>query len=84
MKSKGGEVEFDSTWDWTTPGADVLQEASWTGKSIFRIPGPNEVDYGVESQEIRSAFTDFQYIGSEKRGDESVFMVGFRGDLLGR
>ena len=46
------------------------------GKPVFRIPGPNEVDYGVESREIRSALTDFKYIGSEKRGDESVYMAG--------
>ena len=38
------------------------------GKVFFRIPGPNEVDYGVESREIRSALTDYKYIGSEKRG----------------
>ena len=76
MKTKTGEVEFDLTWDWTTPDADMVYYFEWTGKTIFRIPGPNEVDYGVESREIRSALTDFQYIGSEKRGDESVYMAG--------
>ena len=76
MKTKNGDVEFDLTWDWTTPDADVVNDFEWTGKTVFRIPGPNEVDYGVESREIRSALTDFKYIGSEKRGDESVYMAG--------
>ena len=76
MKTKTGDVEFDLTWDWTTPDADVTNDFEWTGKTVFRIPGPNEVDYGVESREIRSALTDFKYIGSEKRGDESVYMAG--------
>ena len=76
MKTKTGDVEFDLTWDWTTPDADVVNDFEWTGKTIFRIPGPNEVDYGVESREIRSALSDFKYIGSEKRGDESVYMAG--------
>ena len=76
MKTKTGDVEFDLTWDWTTPGADVVYDFEWTGKTVFRIPGPNEVDYGVESREIRSALTDFKYVGSEKRGDESVYMAG--------
>ena len=56
MKKKTGDVEFDLTWDWTTPDADVVNDFEWTGKTVFRIPGPNEVDYGVESREIRSAF----------------------------
>ena len=76
MKTKTGDVEFDLTWDWTTPDADVVNDFEWTGKTIFRIPGPNEVDYGVESREIRSALTDFKYVRSEKRGDESVYMAG--------
>ena len=76
MKTKTGDVEFDLTWDWTTPDADVVNDFEWTGKTVFRIPGPNEVDYGVESREIRSALTDFKYIGPEKRGDESVYMAG--------
>ena len=76
MKTKTGGVDFDLTWDWTTPDADVVNDFEWTGKTIFRIPGPNEVDYGVESREIRSALTDFKHVGSEKRGDESVYMAG--------
>ena len=80
MKTKTNEVEFDLTWDWTTPDVDVIQDFEWTGKTVFRIPGPNKVDYGIESREIRSALTDFKYIGSEKRGDEGVYMAG-RGSL---
>ena len=68
MKTKTGDVEFDLTWDWTTPDADMIYDFEWTG--------PNEVDYGVESREIRSALTDFNYTGSEKRGDESVYVAG--------
>ena len=76
MKTQNGEVEFDLTWDWITPDADVINDSQWRGKTIFRIPGPNEVDYGIMSREIRSALADFQYIGSEKRGDENVYMAG--------
>jgi len=76
MKTKTGDVEFDLTWDWTTPDADIVNGFEWTGKTVFRIPGPNEADYGAESREIRSASTDFKYVGSEKQGDESVYMAG--------
>ena len=39
MKTKTCDVEFDLTWDWTTPDADVVNDFEWTGKTIFRIPG---------------------------------------------
>ena len=32
MKTKNGDVEFDLTWDWTTPDADVVNDFEWTGK----------------------------------------------------
>ena len=51
------KVDFDLTWDWTTPLSDLFQDFEWTGKTVFRIPGPNEVDYGIESREIKSALT---------------------------
>ena len=76
MKTKTGDVEFDLTWGWTTPDADVVYDFEWTGKTVFRVPGPNEVDYGVESREIRSALSDFKHVGSEKWGGESVYMAG--------
>ena len=63
MKTKTVDVEFDLKWDWTTPDADVVYDFEWTGKTVFRAPGPNEVDYGVESREIRSALTDFKHVG---------------------
>ena len=47
MKMKTHEAEFNLTWDWTTPDADVIQNFEWTGKAVFRIPGPNEVDHGI-------------------------------------
>ena len=70
------KIDFDITWDWTSPLSDVFQDFEWTGKSVFRIPGPNEVDYGIESREIKSALTDNQYVGNERIGDESIYMVG--------
>ena len=76
MRTQTNEVEFDLTWDWTTPDADVIQDFEWTGKTVFSFLGPNEVDYGIESREIRSALSDLNYIGSEKRGGESVYMAG--------
>ena len=76
MKTKTGDVEFDLTWGWTTPDADMTFDFEWTGKSVFRIPGPNGVDYGIESRENSLALADFKYVGSEMRGDESVCMAG--------
>jgi hypothetical protein len=64
MKTTTGDVEFDLTWDWTTPDAYITFDFGWTGKYVFRIPGPNEVDYGIGSREVRSALTDFKYVGS--------------------
>ena len=51
-------------------------EDDWTGKTVFRIAGPNDVDYRVEAREIRYGLTDTSYIGSERSGENDVYLVG--------
>ena len=49
-----------------------------TGKTVFRIAGPNEIDYGVGSREIRNALTDFKYAGDGQQGMNDIYLVGAR------
>ena len=62
-------------WDWCNAKCKLLKEP-WTGKTIFRIAGPNEIDYGVESREIRNALTDFKYAGDGQQGANDIYLVG--------
>ena len=64
---KDGSFETFVVWDWCNAKCKLLKEP-WTGKTIFRIAGPNEIDYGVESREIRNALTDFKYAGDGQQG----------------
>ena len=40
------------------------------GKFVFRK------SYGIEPREIREAQADFNYVGSDREGDQSVYLVG--------
>ena len=73
------DLEFDLTWDWTSPYASRITD-SWTGKTIFRISGPDEVDYGIESREIRCGLTDEKYVGTERVGQNDIYLIG-QGDF---
>ena len=44
----------------------------WTGKTFFRVFGPYDTDYEVESSEVREAPTDFEFVGQEKMGDYMI------------
>ena len=63
---KDGSFETFVMWDWCNAGSKLLREP-WTGKTIFRIAGPNEIDYGVGSREIRNVLTDFKYARTDNR-----------------
>ena len=47
MKTKTGDVEFDLTWDWTTPDADMIYDFEWTGKTVFRILDQTKLIMGL-------------------------------------
>ena len=51
-------------------------KSEWTGMTIFRLPGPNEIDYGVESREIRNALTDSCYVGQGREGSMDIYLIG--------
>ena len=72
---KDGSIETFVVWDWCNANKKVLREP-WTGKTVFRIAGPNEMDYGVESREIRNALTDFKYAGDGQQGMNDIYLVG--------
>ena len=63
-KFTDGTVDFDLTWSWQEDRSRALK-GPWTGKTVFRFPGTNEVDYGIEAREVRHASTDTSYIGCE-------------------
>ena len=53
-----------------------MLKGDWKGMTIFRMPGPNEVDYGVEPREIRNAFTDSCYVGQGREGSMDIYLIG--------
>ena len=44
--------------NWKRRGSRPIDK-QWTGKTFFRVFGPYESDYEVESSEVREALTDF-------------------------
>ena len=57
--------------NWKRRGSRPIDK-QWTGKTFFRVFGPYESDYEVESSEVREALTDFEFVGQEKMGDYMV------------
>jgi hypothetical protein len=57
--------------NWKRRGTRPVDK-QWTGKTFFRVFGPYESDYEVESSEVREALTDFEFVGQEKMGDYMV------------
>ena len=43
---------------------------------LSHIPGPNEIDYGVEAREIRNALTDSCYVGQGREGSMDIYLIG--------
>ena len=52
--------------NWKSKGDYPIGE--WKGKTLFRVYGPNDVDYKVESHEIRESLTDWEFLGMEREG----------------
>ena len=59
-----------------SPNIRTVQPGGTEGVTVFRIPGPNEVDYGVESREIRNALTDSCYVGQGREGSMDIYLIG--------
>ena len=57
--------------NWKRRGTRPVDK-QWTGKTFFRVFGPYESDYEVESSEVRESLTDFEFVGQEKMGDYMV------------
>ena len=60
--------------NWKSKG-DKVTSVEWTGRTVFRVYGPYEADYHVESAEIREALTDWDFVGKEREGDGLVSLV---------
>ena len=60
--------------NWKSKG-DKVTSVEWTGRTMFRVYGPYEADYHVESAEIREALTDWDFIGKEREGDGLVSLI---------
>ena len=73
---KDGSFDADVSWDWSSREGQRVMKSEWTGMTIFRIPGPNEIDYGVESREIRNALTDSCYVGQGREGSMDIYLIG--------
>ena len=57
---------------------DYPINGEWTGKTFFRVYGPYESDYNIESVEIREAITDYEFVGREKEGECMISMFSPR------
>ena len=57
---------------------DYPINVEWTGKTFFRVYGPYESDYNIESVEIREAITDYEFVGREKEGECMISMFSPR------
>ena len=75
---KDGTFDADVSWDWSSRDGQRAMKGEWTGMTVFRIPGPNEIDYGVESREIRNALTDSCYVGQGREGSMDIYLIGKR------
>ena len=66
MSRKGKPLDLIQD-NWRTRGEYPVDEP-WTGRTTFRVYGPNDVDYRVEGQEIPEALTDWEFLGTEREG----------------
>ena len=69
---KDGTVDFMQD-NWKVK-VDYPINGEWTGKTFFRVYGPYESDYNIESVEIREAITDYEFVGREKEGECMISM----------
>lgn len=70
------ELDVDVSWDWSIREGQRVMKNERAGMTVFHIPGPNEVDYSVESREIRNALTDECYVGQGREGSLDIYLIG--------
>ena len=73
MSRKGKPLDLIQD-NWRIRGEYPMGEP-WTGRTMFRVYGPNDADYRVEGQEIREALTDWEFLGAEREGSMLVMHV---------
>ena len=74
-KFTDGTVDFDLTWSWQEDRSRALK-GPWTGKTVFRFPGTNEVDYGIEAREVRHASTDTSTLVASGKASADIHVIG--------
>ena len=55
--------------------SDYQTDSVWTGKTYFFMRGAGEANLEIEAKEIRDNLTDFDYVGNENIGNESVTLI---------
>ena len=73
---KDGMVDFMQD-NWKVK-MDYPINGEWIGKTFFRVYGPYESDYNIESMEIREALTDYEFVGREEEGECMISMFSPR------
>ena len=68
-----GKVDFIQD-NWGKRGEYPLSE-DWIGISCFRVYGPYEADPKIESNEVREALTDYDFVGNERSGEMLLNLV---------
>ena len=67
--------KVDSIQDnWRKQGEYPMSD-EWIGISCFRVYGPYEADPRIESNEVREALTDYDFIGNERSGEMLLNLV---------
>ena len=68
-----GKVDFIQD-NWRKRGEYPTSD-EWVGISCFRVYGPYESDPKIESDEVREALTDYDFVGNERSGDVLLNLV---------
>ena len=68
-----GKVDFIQD-NWRKRGEYPMSD-EWIGISCFRVYGPYEADPNIESNEVREALTDYDFIGNERSGEMLLNLV---------
>ena len=68
-----GKVDFIQD-NWRKRGEYPVSD-EWIGISCFRVYGPYESDPQIESDEVREALTDYDFVGNERSGDMLLNLV---------
>ena len=68
-----GDVDFFGD-SWKSRGRKNVGR-DWRGKTYFRVYGPYEADYDIETHEIREALTDWEFLGLEREGERAIELI---------